>query len=83
MLLKNILAVILDYIFFLICIFILIKHYIKAKLFLRPSTSMSQHLHYFVLKLFQIRNSSKIAFSHEKHLDIGFSRKESGEKHPS
>lgn len=26
MLLKNILAVILDYIFFLICIFILIKH---------------------------------------------------------
>lgn len=78
MLLKNILAVILDYIFFLICFFILIKHYIKTKLFLKPSTSMSQHLHYFVSKLFKTRNSSKTAFSHEKHFNTCFSKKESG-----
>lgn len=83
MLLKNILAVILDCIFLLICIFILIKHYIKTKLFLQPWTSLSQHLHYFVPKLFKTRNSSKIAFSHEKHFHTCFSRKKLGKKGPS
>lgn len=48
-LLKNILAVILDYILFLICIFILIKKYVKTKLFLQPSSVISQHLHYLAL----------------------------------
>lgn len=77
--LKNLLVVILDYIFFssvsLVCIFILIKHYFKTKLFLQCLASMSQHLQYFVSKLLKTGNSSKLAFSCEKDVNVYFSKK--------